>query len=82
MATETIEIKPPSWETAIMIYLEVLRTNKWNSDAGRNAREWIYELAKFMDYINKNNLIKSADTQKMLDEIRGAKGVDKVSAGV
>ena len=57
MATTTIEIKPPSWETAFSIYLEVLRTNEWYSEAGQDAREWIYDLARMMDTINKEGLL-------------------------
>lgn len=80
MAKEYIEIKPPSWNTALSIYLEVLRTNEWYSEAGQDARKWIYEVGQFLDYINEHNLIKSADTQKMLDFVRG---VDKgKSSGV
>ena len=43
METSTIAIKPPSWETATWIYLEVLRTNDWHTDAGQSARAWLYE---------------------------------------
>lgn len=76
METSTIAIKPPSWETATWIYLEVLRTNDWHTDAGQSARAWLYELAKFMDYINENNLINPEDAKKMLDKIRGANMLD------
>ena len=71
MATTTIEIKPPKWDTALMIYLEVLRTNEWYSEAGQDARKWIYELGQFMDYINEHNLISNEDTKQMVDAIRG-----------
>ena len=63
---ESIEIKAPSWETAIWIYLEVLHTNKWDSEASHNAKEQIYELAKFMDYINENQLMSADDTKEMI----------------
>jgi len=65
MATTTIHIKPPSWETAFSIYLEVLRTNEWYSEAGQDAREWIYDLARMMDTINKEDLLKKAGKKRL-----------------
>ena len=57
MATTTIHIKPPSWEMATTIWLEVLRTNKWDSENADDAREWIYDLGRMMDTINKEGLL-------------------------
>ena len=70
MTVHTIDIKPPSWHTATTIYLEVLRTNEWYSDAGRDARKWLYELADFMDVINEENLLHSDDAQYVMDKVR------------
>ena len=75
MAVHTIEIKPPSWHTATTIYLEVLRTNEWYSDAGRDARKWLYELADFMDVINEEHFLTREDAQSLIDKVR--KGHDE-----
>ena len=74
MTVHTIEIKPPSWHTATTIYLEVLRTNEWYSDAGKDARKWLYELAQFMDVINEEQLLHSDDAQYLLDKVRNNEG--------
>ena len=70
MATHSIEIKPPTWVTALSIYLEVLRTNEWYSEAGQDARKWIYELGTMMDTINKEGLLKGEDAQYVMDSVR------------
>ena len=70
MTVHTIDIKPPSWHTATTIYLEVLRTNEWYSDAGRDARKWLYELADFMDVINEEQFLTPEDAQSLLDKVR------------
>jgi len=74
MTVRTINIKPPSWHTATTIYLEVLRTNEWYSDAGKDARKWLYELAQFMDVINEEQLLHSDDAQYLLDKVRNNEG--------
>ena len=74
MTVHTINIKPPSWHTATTIYLEVLRTNEWYSDAGKDARKWLYELAQFMDVINEEQLLHSDDAQYLLDKVRNNEG--------
>ena len=74
MTVHTIEIKPPSWHTATTIYLEVLRTNEWYSDAGKDARKWLYELAQFMDVINEEQLLHSDDARYLLDKVRNNEG--------
>jgi|TARA_R110002110_G_scaffold54280_3_gene155944 hypothetical protein len=74
MTVHTIEIKPPSWHTATTIYLEVLRTNEWYSDAGKSARKWLYELADFMDVINEEHFLTSDDAQYLLDKVRNNEG--------
>ena len=74
MTVHTINIKPPSWHTATTIYLEVLRTNEWYSDAGRDARKWLYELAQFMDVINEEQLLHSDDARYLLDKVRNNEG--------
>ncbi len=73
MATTTIHIKPPSWEMALSIYLEVLRTNEWYSENADDAREWIYDLGRMMDTINKEDLLKKAG-KKRLHETRRKEG--------
>ena len=74
MTVHTINLKPPSWHTATTIYLEVLRTNEWYSDAGKDARKWLYELAQFMDVINEEQLLHSDDAQYLLDKVRNNEG--------
>ena len=74
MTVHTIEIKPPSWHTATTIYLEVLRTNEWYSDAGKDARKWLSELAQFMDVINEEQLLHSDDARYLLDKVRNNEG--------
>ena len=74
MTVHTINIKPPSWHTATTIYLEVLRTNEWYSDAGKDARKWLYELAQFMDVINEEQLLHSDDARYLLDKVRNNEG--------
>ena len=70
-----ITIAAPSWETSLMIYFEVLRTNKWDSDPANRARDGITELAKFMDYINKHHLLKPEDVREVMEKIREVKEV-------
>ena len=74
MTVHTINITPPSWHTATTIYLEVLRTNEWYSDAGKDARKWLYELAQFMDVINEEQLLHSDDARYLLDKVRNNEG--------
>jgi len=48
MASTTIDLTP-TWDTATRIYLEVLRVNDWDSDAGIKAREELQRMAQSFD---------------------------------
>jgi len=69
----TLNIKAPSWQTATTIYLEVLRNNEWFSDAGRDARKGLYELARYLDVINEESFLTPEDAQYLMDKVREPK---------
>ena len=46
---QTIELGPPSWESAVLIYMAVLENPKASEDAKQGAREDILRLARSVD---------------------------------
>ena len=82
MATHTIEIKPPSWETVSMLQLEVLRTNKWWAEGCAESREVLRGISVFMDVVNEMHLINGDNVKELVSKLH-KKGVDNlINVGV
>ena len=82
MATETIEIKPPSWEVVSKLQLEVLRTNDWWGEGQSKSREVLRGIAVFMDVVNEMHLINGDNVKELVSKLH-ERGVDNlINVGV
>ena len=52
MTVTTINVTP-TWSAATLVYLEVLRMNKWWSEPSQKAREELQRMAQGMDNIQQ-----------------------------
>jgi hypothetical protein len=50
-----IKIEPPTWETAMRIYIKVLEQKNSGEKAKQGARDDLMTLARDVDKINKEN---------------------------
>lgn len=52
---EKIRVRPPSWETAMRIYIKVLEQRNSGEKAKQAARDDLMALARHVDVINREN---------------------------
>ncbi len=50
-----IKVRPPSWETAMRIYIKVLEQKNSGEKAKQAARDDLMALARHVDVINREN---------------------------
>ena len=71
MTVHTIDIRP-SWDAVVRITLGVLGTNDFYSDASRDAKKHLFDMANILDTLNNENLL----TQEMLEKIEENRHLD------
>jgi|TARA_R110000824_G_scaffold334898_1_gene521464 hypothetical protein len=54
-----IEIEPPAWECAVLIYCDVLTTPTAGEEAHCRARDELLRLARAMDAIKARQLLEA-----------------------
>ena len=71
MTVHTIDVRP-SWDAVVRITLGVLGTNDFYSDASRDAKKHLFDMANILDTLNREKLI----TQEMSDKIEENRNLD------
>ena len=61
---EDVAMKPPSWETAVTIYMEALENPNATAEGKQAARAEILELARTVD---NNRIVSPDDFKRILD---------------
>ena len=64
MTVHKIDVTP-SWDAVVRITLGVIGTNDFYSDASRDAKKHLFDMANILDTLNREKLI----TQDMADKI-------------
>ena len=72
MTVHTIDVRP-SWDAVVRITLGVLGTNDFYSDASRDAKKHLFDMANILDTLNDKRLL----TQEMKDTIEENRNFDK-----
>ena len=72
MTVHTIDIRP-SWDAVVRITLGVLGTNDFYSDASRDAKKHLFDMANILDTLNREKLL----TQEMTDKIEENRNFEK-----
>ena len=72
MTVHQIEIKT-SWDAVVRITLGVLGTNDFYSEASRDAKKHLFDMANILDTLNDEKLL----TQEMKDKIEENRNFDK-----
>ena len=72
MTVHTIDIRP-SWDAVVRITLGVLGTNDFYSDASRDAKKHLFDMANILDTLNSEKLL----TQEMADKIEENRNFEK-----
>jgi hypothetical protein len=71
MTVHTIDIRP-SWDAVVRITLGVLGTNDFYSEASRDAKKHLFDMANILDTLNDKGLL----TQEMKDTIEENRHLD------
>jgi hypothetical protein len=64
-----------SWDAVVRITLGVLGTNDFYSDASRDAKKHLFDMANILDTLNNEKLL----TQEMKDKIEENRNFEKYS---
>jgi hypothetical protein len=72
VTVHTIDIRP-SWDAVVRITLGVLGTNDFYSDASRDAKKHLFDMANILDTLNREKLL----TQEMTDKIEENRNFEK-----
>ena len=72
MTVHQIDVRP-SWAPVVRITLGVLGTNDFYSDASRDAKKHLFDMANILDTLNDKGLL----TQEMKDTIEENRNFDK-----
>lgn len=64
MTVHTIDVRP-SWDAVVRITLGVIGTNDFYSEASRDAKKHLFDMANILDTLNDKGLL----TQEMKDTI-------------
>jgi hypothetical protein len=72
VTVHTIDIRP-SWDAVVRITLGVLGTNDFYSDASRDAKKHLFDMANILDTLNSEKLL----TQEMADKIEENRNFEK-----
>ena len=72
MTVHTIDIRP-SWDAVVRITLGVLGTNDFYSDASRDAKKHLFDMANILDTLNRKKLL----TQEMAEKIEENRNFEK-----
>jgi hypothetical protein len=72
VTVHTIDIRP-SWDAVVRITLGVLGTNDFYSDASRDAKKHLFDMANILDTLNSEKLL----TQEMIDKIEENRNFEK-----
>lgn len=72
MTVHTIDIRP-SWDAVVRITLGVLGTNDFYSDASRDAKKHLFDMANILDTLNSEKLL----TQEMAEKIEENRNFEK-----
>ena len=72
MTVHTIDVRP-SWDAVVRITLGVLGTNDFYSDASRDAKKHLFDMANILDTLNSEKLL----TQEMADKIEENRNFEK-----
>ena len=74
MTVHKIDVKV-SWDAVVRITLGVLGTNDFYSDASRDAKKHLFDMANILDTLNDEKLL----TQEMKDKIEEKRNFEKYS---
>lgn len=74
MTVHKIDVKV-SWDAVVRITLGVLGTNDFYSDASRDAKKHLFDMANILDTLNNEKLL----TQEMKDKIEENRNFEKYS---
>ena len=72
MTVHTIDVRP-SWDAVVRITLGVLGTNDFYSDASRDAKKHLFDMANILDTLNSEKLL----TQEMVEKIEENRNFEK-----
>jgi len=72
VTVHTIDVRP-SWDAVVRITLGVLGTNDFYSEASRDAKKHLFDMANILDTLNDKGLL----TQEMKDTIEENRNFDK-----
>jgi|TARA_R110000744_G_scaffold295081_2_gene405195 hypothetical protein len=72
VTVHTIDIRP-SWDAVVRITLGVLGTNDFYSDASRDAKKHLFDMANILDTLNSEKLL----TQEMAEKIEENRNFEK-----
>lgn len=72
MTVHTIDVRP-SWDAVVRITLGVLGTNDFYSDASRDAKKHLFDMANILDTLNSEKLL----TKEMADKIEENRNFEK-----
>ena len=68
MTVHKIDVRP-SWDAVVRITLGVLGTNDFYSDASRDAKKHLFDMANILDTLNREKLI-TQDMAEIIQENR------------
>ena len=71
MTVHTIDVRP-SWDAVVRITLGVIGTNGFYSEASRDAKKHLFDMANILDTLNNKGLL----TQEMKDTIEENRHLD------
>jgi hypothetical protein len=72
VTVHTIDVRP-SWDAVVRITLGVLGTNDFYSDASRDAKKHLFDMANILDTLNSEKLL----TQEMAEKIEENRNFEK-----
>jgi hypothetical protein len=72
VTVHTIDVRP-SWDAVVRITLGVIGTNDFYSEASRDAKKHLFDMANILDTLNDKGLL----TQEMKNTIEENRNFDK-----
>ena len=72
MTVHKIDVRP-SWDAVVRITLGVLGTNEFYSEASRDAKKHLFDMANILDTLNNEKLL----TQEMKEKIEENRNFEK-----